>query len=69
MARPVSALEPIAACGALPVVVLDDARCGAAAGRALLAGGLPCVEITFRTNAAADGIAQLAGAPRGGHLR
>lgn len=69
MARPVSALEPIAACGALPVVVLDDADAAPPLGDALLAGGLPCVEITFRTNAAADGIAQLAGAPRGGHLR
>jgi 2-dehydro-3-deoxyphosphogluconate aldolase / (4S)-4-hydroxy-2-oxoglutarate aldolase len=60
----VSGLAPIAACGVVPVVVLDDADAAPALGDALLAGGIPCVEITFRTSAAPDAIAQLAGDPR-----
>jgi 2-dehydro-3-deoxyphosphogluconate aldolase / (4S)-4-hydroxy-2-oxoglutarate aldolase len=64
MAGAMNALEAIAACGVLPVVVLDDAGAAPSLGDALLSGGLPCVEITFRTSAAADGIARLAGDPR-----
>lgn len=42
--------------GLAPVVAIDDADDAPALGRALLAGGLPCAEITFRTTAAADAI-------------
>ncbi len=59
-----SAAELIAEHGVVPVVVLDDAESAPALGDALLAGGLPCVEITFRTDAAADAVARLAGDPR-----
>jgi len=37
-------------------VAIDDAANAAPLGAALLAGGLPCAEITFRTAAAADAI-------------
>jgi 2-dehydro-3-deoxyphosphogluconate aldolase/(4S)-4-hydroxy-2-oxoglutarate aldolase len=43
-----------------PVVVLDDAADAPALGDALVAGGLPVAEVTFRTPAARDAIARLA---------
>lgn len=53
------ALETIAAARLVPVVVLDDARDAPALGAALVAGGLPVAEVTFRTPAAADAIRAL----------
>lgn len=44
----------------VPMVVLDKAESAATFGDALVAGGLPIVEITFRTDAAADAITALA---------
>src|SRR5690625_2378819 len=43
----------------VPVVVIDDAADAPALGEALLAGGLPTAEITFRTKAAAGAISEL----------
>jgi 2-dehydro-3-deoxyphosphogluconate aldolase/(4S)-4-hydroxy-2-oxoglutarate aldolase len=40
----------------VPVVVLNDAKDAEPLGRALIAGGLPVAEVTFRTAAAADSI-------------
>lgn len=40
----------------VPVVVIENARDARPLGEALLAGGLPCMEITFRTAAAAEAI-------------
>ncbi len=40
----------------VPVVVIDNARDAKPLGDALTAGGLGCMEITFRTAAAADAI-------------
>ena len=40
--------------GIVPVVVLDDAKDAAPLAKALMEGGLPCAEVTFRTAAAAD---------------
>jgi 2-dehydro-3-deoxyphosphogluconate aldolase/(4S)-4-hydroxy-2-oxoglutarate aldolase len=40
----------------VPVVVLNDAKDAEPLGRALMAGGLPVAEVTFRTAAAADSI-------------
>lgn len=40
----------------VPVVVLHDARDAEPLGRAMVAGGLPVAEVTFRTSAAADSI-------------
>ena len=42
--------------GIIPVVAIDDADTAVSLGQALLDGGLPCAEITFRTAAAADAI-------------
>ena len=42
--------------GIIPVVAIDDADTAVLLGQALLDGGLPCAEITFRTAAAADAI-------------
>ena len=44
----------------VPVVVLNDAANAAGLGDALVAGGLPVAEVTFRTAAAADSIKVLA---------
>lgn len=42
--------------GIIPVVVLDDAKNAAPLGEALIKGGLPCAEVTFRTDAAEESI-------------
>ena len=42
--------------GIIPVVVLDDAKDAEKLGEALVAGGLPCAEVTFRTDAALESI-------------
>jgi 2-dehydro-3-deoxyphosphogluconate aldolase/(4S)-4-hydroxy-2-oxoglutarate aldolase len=55
-----TALERVQACGVVPVVVLDDASAAQSLGEALIAGGLPCAEITFRTAAAEHAIEVLA---------
>lgn len=44
----------------VPVVALDDAAAAAGLGEALVAGGLPVAEVTFRTDAAAASIRVLA---------
>src|SRR4051794_41240911 len=44
----------------VPVVVLDDARDAAPLAGALIAGGLPVAEVTFRTAAAGDAIRAMA---------
>lgn len=51
-----SVLEQIGEMGLVPVVAIEDADNAPALGQALVAGGLPCAEITFRTAAAADAI-------------
>lgn len=50
------ALQDLAAARLVPVVVLDDAAQADALAAALVAGGLPVAEVTFRTAAAADSI-------------
>ena len=42
--------------GLIPVVVLNDANDAEPLAKALIEGGLPCAEVTFRTDAAQDGI-------------
>ena len=44
----------------VPVVVLDDAADAASLAQALVDGGLPIAEVTFRTAAAADAIRTMA---------
>ncbi len=48
--------------GVVPVVKIDRAADAVPLGEALLAGDLPCAEITFRTAAAEEAIANLAAA-------
>ena len=43
----------------IPVVVIEDAADAAPLGRALLDGGLPCAEVTFRTAVAPEAISAL----------
>lgn len=42
--------------GIVPVVVIEDAKDAVPLAKALVEGGLPCAEVTFRTPAAADAI-------------
>lgn len=52
-------LARIAALKILPVIVIDDAAAAVPLADALLAGGLPCAEVTFRTAAAAAALARI----------
>lgn len=45
--------------GVVPVVVLEDAKDALPLAKALVEGGLPCAEVTFRTEAAAESIRQM----------
>ena len=49
-------LEQFQKIGIIPVVVLDDAKDAEALGKALMEGGLPAAEVTFRTDAAEESI-------------
>ncbi len=48
--------EIIQEMGVVPVVVLNDAKDAAPLAKALCEGGLPCAEVTFRTDAAEEAI-------------
>jgi len=52
-------LERLGRLGVVPVVKIDRAEDAVELGKALLAGGLPCAEITFRTAAAEEAIRQI----------
>lgn len=52
-------LHTLGTIGLIPVVKIEDAAKAVPLGKALAAGGLPCLEITFRTAAAADAIRNL----------
>lgn len=54
-AAKVCALAPV-----VPVLVVDDASTAADLARALIAGGLPALEVTLRTPAALEVIAEMA---------
>lgn len=49
-------LETFGKIGIIPVVVLNEAKDAAPLGKALMEGGLPCAEVTFRTDAAEESI-------------
>lgn len=51
-----TAAERFAELGVVPVVVLEDAKDAAPLAKALVEGGLPCAEVTFRTAAAEESI-------------
>ena len=52
-------IEKISAMGVVPVVAIENASDVGGLGDALIGGGLPCAEITFRTAAAASAIRTL----------
>jgi 2-dehydro-3-deoxyphosphogluconate aldolase/(4S)-4-hydroxy-2-oxoglutarate aldolase len=58
-----SALDGLCAHGVVPVVVLEQASAAAPLAAALVAGGLPVAEVTFRTAAAGEAIRALADDP------
>lgn len=57
MTAPLSLLDQVPV---IPVVVLDDADHAVPLARALVAGGLPAIELTLRTPVALDAIARIA---------
>jgi 2-dehydro-3-deoxyphosphogluconate aldolase / (4S)-4-hydroxy-2-oxoglutarate aldolase len=52
-------VERLRQIGIIPVVSIPEVRHALPLAEALLAGGLPCAEITFRTAAAAEAIGQI----------
>ena len=52
----------------IPVLTVRDVADGVAQARALVAGGLPAIEVTLRTPAALDAIAEIARAVPGAHV-
>ena len=52
--------EKLRSCGAVPVIVLENADDAVPVARALAEGGLPCAEVTFRTAAAKEAIGRIA---------
>ena len=52
-------LEQIEKIGIVPVVVLNDAADAVPLAKALIDGGLPCAEVTFRTDAAEESIKKM----------
>ena len=49
-------LEELSLIGIVPVIKIDDAKDALPLAKALIDGGLPCAEVTFRTAAAKDAI-------------
>ena len=60
LAMEICGLAPV-----VPVLVIDDIADAAALARALVAGGLPALEVTLRTSAALDAIRAMAEVPGG----
>lgn len=56
-------LEALSASRVLPVVAIDEAGSVGDLCTALRSGGITCIEITFRTDAAAEALARAAEAP------
>jgi 2-dehydro-3-deoxyphosphogluconate aldolase/(4S)-4-hydroxy-2-oxoglutarate aldolase len=52
----------------IPVLTVRDVADGVAQARALVAGGLPAIEVTLRTPAALDAIAEIARSVPGAHV-
>jgi len=52
-------VETLASAAIIPVIVIEDPKKAVPLARALVAGGLPVIEVTFRTAAAAAAIAAI----------
>src|SRR3972149_8058427 len=59
---PETILETLGDLGLVPVVKIDRAENAVPLAQALIDGGLPCAEITFRTAAAEEAIRRIASA-------
>ena len=53
-------IKELSLIGIVPVIKIDDAKDAAPLAKALVEGGLPCAEVTFRTAAAKEAIAIIA---------
>ena len=54
--KKMNVIDEIYRIGIVPVIALDDAKDAEPLARALCKGGLPCAEVTFRTDAAEESI-------------
>jgi 2-dehydro-3-deoxyphosphogluconate aldolase/(4S)-4-hydroxy-2-oxoglutarate aldolase len=52
-------LEALGKIGVIPVIKIEDAEKAVPLARALIAGGIPCAEVTFRTAAAEEAIRRI----------
>ena len=52
-------IKELSLIGIVPVIKIDDAKDAVPLAKALIDGGLPCAEVTFRTAAAKDAIAAI----------
>lgn len=59
MERRIDVLEELKSIGVIPVIRLERAQDALPLGKSLLEGGLPCAEITFRTQAGPEAIGRL----------
>ena len=55
-------MKQLSKIGIVPVIAINDAADAVPLAKALIEGGLPCAEVTFRTAAAADAIKAMADA-------
>jgi 2-dehydro-3-deoxyphosphogluconate aldolase/(4S)-4-hydroxy-2-oxoglutarate aldolase len=55
------AIEQLGRLKLVPIIVIDDPEDARPLAEALIAGGLPCAEVTFRTEAAGEALRRLAG--------
>ncbi|MBR1738422.1 MAG: bifunctional 4-hydroxy-2-oxoglutarate aldolase/2-dehydro-3-deoxy-phosphogluconate aldolase [Firmicutes bacterium] len=53
-------LEKLSAIGIVPVIKIDDVEKAVPLAKALVAGGIPCAEVTFRTEQAEEAIRRMA---------
>lgn len=53
-------LERLSCIGIVPVIAIDDAKKAVPLARALVRGGIPCAEVTFRTEEAEEAIRRIA---------
>lgn len=53
-------LKKLSAIGIVPVIKIDDVSKAVPLAKALVAGGIPCAEVTFRTDEAEEAIRQMA---------
>jgi 2-dehydro-3-deoxyphosphogluconate aldolase/(4S)-4-hydroxy-2-oxoglutarate aldolase len=54
-----SVLEALGKIGIVPVIKIDDAAKAVPLAKALIAGGIPCAEVTFRTQAGEEAIRRI----------